>query len=100
MVDVFSLVADSALEPKNFVSTSVGMYKNANTHKLETFLGGNEIFQDNIYQAAYGRKSLGNPIHGYRSNVNYLNASIIQKFQAAVLTPERIVISAAGVECH
>ena len=41
VVDVFSMVADSAFEPKNFVSTSVGMWKNANSHKLETFLGGN-----------------------------------------------------------
>ena len=32
VVDVFSMVADIAFEPKNFVSTSVGMYKNANTH--------------------------------------------------------------------
>ena len=28
VVDVFSMMADSAFEPKNFVSTSVGMYKN------------------------------------------------------------------------
>lgn len=94
------MVADSAFEPKNFVSTSVGMYKNSNSHKLETFLGGNEIFQDNIYQAAYGRRSLGNPVLGDRSNVNYLNAGIIQKFQAAHLNPKRIIISAAGIESH
>lgn len=100
VVDVFSMVADSAFEPKNFVSTSVGMYKNANTHKLETFLGGNEVFQDNIYQAAYGSKNLGNPIQGRRSNVNYLTANVIQKFQASVLSPKRIIISAAGVESH
>lgn len=41
VVDVFSMVADSAFEPKNFVSSSVGMYKNSNSHKLETHLGGN-----------------------------------------------------------
>ena len=97
VVDVFSMVADSAFEPKNFVSTAVGMYKNANTHKLEIFLGGNETFQDAIYQAAYGSKHLGNPLLGYRSNVNYLTAHLIQKFQAATLTPKRIIISAAGV---
>ena len=100
VVDVFSMVADSAFEPKNFVSTSVGMYKNANSHKLETFLGGNEVFVDNIYQAAYGRGNLGNPLQGYRNNVNYLTANIIQKFQASFLTPSRVVISAAGVESH
>jgi len=40
------------------------------------------------------------PIQGYRNNVTYLTAHVIQKFQAAVLNPERIVISAAGVENH
>ena len=63
-------------------------------------MGGNEVFQDQIYQAAYGKRNLGNPIQGDRSNVNYLNAHVIQKFQAAQLSPKRVVISAAGVESH
>jgi processing peptidase subunit beta len=100
VVDIYSMVADSAFEPKNYVSTSVGMYKNSNSHKLETFLGSNEIFQDNIYQAAYGKSNLGNPIQGSRANVNYLNTQVIQKFQASTLAPRRIVIAAAGVESH
>lgn len=45
MVDVFGMVADSAFEPKNYVSSSVGMYKNARSHQLENFLGGNEQFK-------------------------------------------------------
>lgn len=40
------------------------------------------------------------PIQGFRSNVNYLSAYVIQKFQAAVLNPERIIIAGAGVEAH
>lgn len=76
------------------------MYKNANTHKLETFLGSNEIFQDNIHQAAFGASTLGNPIQGLRSNVNYLTANVIQKFQASTLNSKRIIISAAGIENH
>jgi processing peptidase subunit beta len=100
VVDVFSMVADSAFEPKNFVSSSVGMYKNQNSHKLETFLGGNEVFADCLFQSAFGRRTLGMPIQGLRSNVNYLNAHLIQKFQAANVTPDRIVIAAAGVESH
>ena len=58
------------------------------------------MFVDNIYQAAYGKGNLGNPLQGYRSNVNYLTAHIIQKFQASTLSPGRVVISAAGVESH
>jgi len=97
VLDVFSIVADSAFEPKNYVSTSVGMYKNQKSHKLETFLGGNEVFTDNIFQAAYGRKTLGMPIQGSRNNVNYLTALVIQKFQAERVTPDKVVVSAAGV---
>lgn len=100
VVDVFSMVADSALEPKNFVSTSVGMYKNQRSHKLESFLGGNVVFQDNIFQAAFGRNNLGMPFQGLRSNVSSLTAHVIQKFQQENLTPDRIIISAAGVEAH
>lgn len=94
------MVADSAFEPKNYVSSSVGIYKNSNSHKLESHLGGNEIFTDNVFQAAFGRKNLGMPFLGYRSNLNYLTVHVIQKFQAANVTPDRIVISAAGVEAH
>lgn len=94
------MITDCALEPKNFVSTSVGMYKNAKSHKLETFLGGNTVFQDSLFQAAYGRTSLGMPLHGFRNNVSSLTAYVIQKFQAEQITPERIAISASGVEDH
>jgi predicted Zn-dependent peptidase len=67
---------------------------------LETLLGGNEIFLDNINQAAFGKSTLGNPIQGLRSNVNYLTANIIKKFQVSTLNPKRIIISAAGIENH
>lgn len=40
------------------------------------------------------------PIQGLRNNVSYLTAHVIQKFQAANVTPDRIIISAAGVEVH
>lgn len=76
------------------------MFKNTNSHKLETFLGGNEVFQDHIYQAAFGKSNLGNPIQGSRSNVSSLTTYVIQKFQAATLAPGRVIISAAGVESH
>ena len=94
------MAADSAFEPKNFVSTSVGIYKNSNSHKLETFLGSNEVFTDHVFQTAFGREGLGMPTLGLRSNVNYLTAHVIQKFQATHLNPRRIIISAAGVESH
>lgn len=91
------MVADCAFEPKNVVAASVGAYKNQESHKLEAHLGGNETFNDHIYNAAYGKKGLGMPFNGNKSNISYLSAAVIQKFQSSQVTPDRIVISASGV---
>ena len=100
VVDVFSMAADCAFEPKNFVSAGVGAHKNAETHKLENYLGGNEVFNDAIYSAAFGNTSLGNPLQGRRNNVSNLSAYVLQRFQRENITPERVVISATGIENH
>jgi predicted Zn-dependent peptidase len=54
-------------------------------------------FNDHIFAAAYGGKSLGNPLGGRRSNISNLSAEVIQKFQATNFTNDRIVISATGI---
>lgn len=38
VTDVFSVVADCALEPRSAVAASIGVEKNQNTHKLESYL--------------------------------------------------------------
>ena len=54
-------------------------------------------FNDHIFAAAYGGKTLGNPLGGRRSNISNLSAEVIQKFQATNFTNDRIVISATGI---
>ena len=63
-------------------------------------MGGNQAFNDNIYSTAYGKSGLGNSLYGSRSNVANLTAYVIQNFQNTYVTPDRIVISATGVENH
>ena len=100
VIDVFSMLADCAFEPKNFVAANVGINKNAETHKLDSYLGGNEKFNDNIYTTAYGNSNLGMPLYGIKANVSNLSAFVLQKFQMEHITPERIIIGATGIENH
>lgn len=100
VIDVFSMMADCAFEPKNFVSANVGIYKNNKSHQLETLLGGSQVFNDAIYSTAYGKTGLGNPLNGNRANVANLTAFIIQEFQNTHITPENVTISATGIENH
>ena len=41
-IDVFNMVVDCALEPRSAVAANVGLHKNQYTHKLDSFLGGNQ----------------------------------------------------------
>lgn len=94
------MVADCAFEPKNVVSANVGMFKNQNRHQLDSHLGGNIVFNDHVNQAAFGSKGLGMPLQGNRSNVGQLIFQVMQKFQANIFTPNRVTISASGIENH
>jgi processing peptidase subunit beta len=100
VTDVFSMLVDCALEPKNVVACAVGRLKNTEAHQVDAESGGNYKFNDHIYTAAYGGKTLGNPTYGRKSNIANLSAEIIQKFQMTNMTNDRIVISATGIENH
>lgn len=94
------MLVDCAFEPRNVVACSVGRSKIEEAHLLEAQMGGNQVFNDHIFATAFGNKTLGNPIMGTRSNVGNLSAQVIQKFQLANFTNDRIIISATGVENH
>lgn len=48
--DVFSVMADCALEPRSAVAASLGVEKNQNTHKLEAYLKTGELFNENVFK--------------------------------------------------
>lgn len=100
VIDVFSMMADCAFEPKNFVSSSVGVHKNEKSHLLDAHLGGNQSFNDAIYATAFGKGGLGNKLYGNKNNVANLTAYVVQNFQNTFVTPDRVVIAATGVENH
>ena len=43
---------------------------------------------------------MGNPIQGRRNNVGNLSAYVLQRFQRENIVPNRVVISATGIENH
>jgi len=49
VVDIFSMMADCALEPRSVVSAQVGMEKNKGTHKLESYVKSGEGFNSEIF---------------------------------------------------
>lgn len=99
-VDMFSMLADVALEPRSVVSANVSMSKMKHKHALEKILGTGKELNDALFATAYGLKGLGMPLLGLESNIEYLNAQKIQKFQLTNITPERIFIGGSGVENH
>jgi len=98
--DIFSMMADCALEPRSAVAADLGIWKNQETHKLQDYLQSGEEFHNSLFEVAYGGKGLGMPLSGHRHNVNYLNAHILQKFQLDNINPSRIYVAAAGLEDH
>lgn len=99
-VDMFSMLADVALEPRSVVSANVSMDKMKHKHAMEKILGTGKELNDALFATAYGLKGLGMPLLGLESNIEYLNAQKIQKFQLTNITPERIFIGGSGVENH
>ena len=99
-VDIFGMVADCALEPRSVVSANVSIQKGKHRHALERITGSGIEFNDALFRSAFGLRGIGMPILGIESNIEYLNAIKIQKFQVENITPNRIFIGASNVENH
>lgn len=100
VVDIFSMITDCTLEPKNVVAASVGMEKNKWIHNKENAHDSGVGFRDLLSRTAYGMTGLGMPLNGLKGNIDNLNASILQQFQLSHISPNKIFIGGAGVENH
>jgi len=49
---------------------------------------------------AYGYNTLGMPKMGLKSNVENLDARVIQDFQLSNITPDKVIVCANGVKSH
>ena len=100
VVDVFRIMTDCALEPRSVTAANVALHKNLGTHKLEDQINTGEAFNEAVFKTAFGQQGLGLPLRGHRNNISNLTAYTLQKFQQKNINPNRIIISAAGVENH
>jgi len=100
VVDIFNMMADCALEPRSVVAANVAMDKMHYQHELEAYLKTGHLINDTLFQTAFGNHGLGLPIHGLTHNYKYLHAHVLQKFQLENINPNRIFVSAAGIENH
>jgi predicted Zn-dependent peptidase len=98
VVDIFNMVSDCAIEPRSVVAANVAIGKAKGTHAMHSGTGAH--FNDTLFRTAFGLNGLGNPILGLQSNIEYLNASVLQSFQMKNITPNRIIIGGCNVENH
>lgn len=99
-VDLFKMISDCALEPRNLLAASVGQYKMPFSHNFLRSNNSNHDFCDLVMRNTYGDSGLGNKVLGEISNIDYLDAFSIQKFQIENISTEKIVVSGLGVEDH
>jgi len=99
-VDLFNMISDCALEPKNVIAANVAIEKNKHSHALETVHDSGAKFRDMLSRCAFGEGGLGNSMNGRQANIQNLTATTLQKFQIRNYTPDRIFVGGAGVENH
>lgn len=99
-VDLFNMMTDCALEPRNFNSVSVAM--NKLPFSLKSKANSNEWneFSDLLFSSVFGNQGLGNLLLGNPENYKLLDSVTMQNFQLEHISPEKIVIAAVGVENH
>ena len=100
VVDLFSMMADCALEPRNLLAANVAMEKLAHSHKLARATNGHHDLDDMVMSNIYGYSGLGNKLLGEENNIRSLNAFVLQKFQMENITTDKLVVSAFGVNNH
>ena len=97
VIDIFNMMADCALEPRNFNSTSSAMSKLPHSHKSKHASNKWNHFSDIVFQSVYGNKGLGNLLLGEEKNYKHLDSMTMQEFQLDHISPEKIVICGVGV---
>jgi processing peptidase subunit beta len=100
VVDIFSMLSDCALEPRNLLAANVSMEKLPHSHKLLRSQNKHLDMDDIVASNIFGFKGLGNKLLGEQSNISSLNAFTLQKFQIQNISTDKIVVSAFGVKNH
>ena len=101
--DIFRMLGDMAFEPRTILSANVAREKARNHHRLQHHLSHYNPFKNNaqyLLTTAFGYNTLGMPKDGMESNVENLDAKVLQEFQLDNITPEKVTIVANGIQHH
>lgn len=102
-IDMFQMMVDLALEPRSVLAANVARAKNRKSHDLAHHLHKYDPFSDNqelLLRTAYGYNTLGMPRLGLESNVDNIDARMLQQFIMDNITPKKCIIVASGVKNH
>ena len=100
VVDIFSMMADCAFEPRTLLAANVAIEKLPHSHKLAKATNKHHDLDDIVMSNIYGYNGLGNKLLGDETNIKSLNAFVLQKFQIENITTDKLVVSAFGVQNH
>jgi len=81
VIDMFQMMVDLALEPRSVLAANVARSKNGQSHALFNHLAKFDPFaqqQEMLLRTAYGFNTLGMPRLGLASNVDNIDARLIQ----------------------
>lgn len=99
-IDIFNMMSDCALEPRNFNSVSSAIKKLPLSLKSKLASNKWSEFSDLVFQSVYGNYGLGNALLGNEKNFKLLDSMTMQEFQLDHISPEKIVVCGIGVEHH
>lgn len=103
VIDMFQMMVDIALEPRSVMAANVARSKNQKSHDLFNHLSKfdpNANMQELLLRTAYGYKTLGMPRLGMSSNIDNIDARLLQQFVLDNVTPRKCLIVASGVKNH
>ena len=103
VVDMFQMMVDIALEPKSVLAANVAKSKNGKSHSLAAHMHKYDPFSNNqelMLRTAFGYNGLGMPSLGMESNIDNVDARMLQKFIMDNITPQKTLIVASGVKNH
>jgi predicted Zn-dependent peptidase len=100
VIDMFQMMVDCALEPRSVLAANVARSKNKKSHDLTNHLTKFDPSSRNmeyLMRTAYGYDTLGMPAEGMESNVDNIDAKMLQNFIMDNVTPQKCFLVGSGV---
>lgn len=99
-VDLFSMMADCAFEPRTHTTCNNAIGRLADSHRYHNATQSHNAFTELVMSSVFGQAGLGNSLLGVEANALNLNPNVVQSFQRDNISPEGIVVVGLNVENH